>query len=204
MPTTWDTYDRDAAAYAARYDAVDPDALHRVWWHLLPAPGATALDVGAGSGRDAAWLAGRGLNVVAVEPAAGMRDHARATYRDARVTWLDDRLPTLAATRALHRRFDVVLLNAVWIHVPPAERGTAMGALAELLAPRGVLVLTLRHGPLDPERPMWVSDAGELDRLAGEAGLTAVESLEGHDRDFLGRDDISWTVHAFRAPATAG
>jgi protein-L-isoaspartate O-methyltransferase len=32
-----------------------------------------ALDVGSGAGRDAAWLASLGYDVVAVEPAAGMR-----------------------------------------------------------------------------------------------------------------------------------
>jgi hypothetical protein len=31
-----------------------------------------ALDIGAGSGRDAAWLAAEGWNVVAVEPALGL------------------------------------------------------------------------------------------------------------------------------------
>lgn len=38
-----------------------------------PKPDAPALDVGAGSGRDAAWLCDLGYEVVTVEPARGMR-----------------------------------------------------------------------------------------------------------------------------------
>jgi protein-L-isoaspartate O-methyltransferase len=39
----------------------------------LPAPPARVLDVGAGSGRDAAWLTSLGLEVVAVEPSVALR-----------------------------------------------------------------------------------------------------------------------------------
>ena len=44
--------------------------------HLPKLPNSTsskqALDIGAGSGRDTAWLAAEGWNVVAVEPALGL------------------------------------------------------------------------------------------------------------------------------------
>lgn len=49
-----------------------------------------ALDVGAGSGRDAAWLASLGYEVVAAEPAAGMRIEAQRRHPDPRIRWLDD------------------------------------------------------------------------------------------------------------------
>ena len=37
------------------------------------------------------------------------------------VTWLDDSLPELSRLRALGHRFDLVLLSAVWMHVPRAS-----------------------------------------------------------------------------------
>jgi SAM-dependent methyltransferase len=46
-------YEDNAASVVPVYEAIDPAALHGWLPDLLP---ATILDVGAGSGRDAAWL----------------------------------------------------------------------------------------------------------------------------------------------------
>jgi hypothetical protein len=64
-----------------------------------------ALDVGAGSGRDAAWLDSLEHDVVAVEPAAGMRREGALRHPEARIRWLDDRLPDLTATHRLGLSF---------------------------------------------------------------------------------------------------
>ena len=69
-------YDARADALAARYEAVAPEQVHDWLLDLLPSKAAAILDVGAGSGRDAAWLASQGHDVVAVEPSSGMRKGA--------------------------------------------------------------------------------------------------------------------------------
>ena len=51
-PVGW--YDARAGELAAAYEAVDPDRLHAWLIDLLPAEPGLVLDVGAGSGRDAA------------------------------------------------------------------------------------------------------------------------------------------------------
>lgn len=106
------TYDREAANFAARYEALSAEAAWASVRDLLPhGPGRLALDVGAGSGRDAVWLAARGLEVVAAEPAAGMRREGEACHPGLR--WVDDRLPGLAAVHRLGLSYDLVLLSAV-------------------------------------------------------------------------------------------
>ncbi len=58
-PISW--YDARAGSIADRYEALQPERLHDWLEGLhLPAP-APVLDVGAGSGHDAAWLAGFGM-----------------------------------------------------------------------------------------------------------------------------------------------
>ena len=66
-------YDLRAANFAAIYESVSAADVHASFADLVPRASGLALDVGAGSGRDAAWLASLGQEVVAVEPAAGMR-----------------------------------------------------------------------------------------------------------------------------------
>jgi protein-L-isoaspartate O-methyltransferase len=63
-------YDAKAGILAARYETVRADAVHAALLRFIPhGPDLIALDVGAGSCRDAAWLASLGYNVIAVEPA---------------------------------------------------------------------------------------------------------------------------------------
>ena len=89
---------------------------------LLPSDPGLVIDVGAGTGRNAAWLAGLGHEVVAIEPSAAFRALAQGLYPDARVTWLDDRLPSLGRLLRLCVAADAVVLSAVWQHVAPGDR----------------------------------------------------------------------------------
>jgi Methyltransferase domain len=50
---------------------------------------------GAGTGRDAAWLAARGYEVVAVEPSDAMRAEAVRLHPQAPIRWVADALPGL-------------------------------------------------------------------------------------------------------------
>ena len=57
-----------ASRFCELSESIDFREIHECIIHLLPTPGVMVLDVGAGSGRDAAALAAMGHNVVAVEP----------------------------------------------------------------------------------------------------------------------------------------
>ena len=91
------------------------------------------IDIGAGTGRDAAALATKGFEVIAVEPSAAMRAEGARLHPDTRVQWIDDRLPSLHATVRLGIAADVVLLSAVWMHVLPADRSRAFRKIVSLL-----------------------------------------------------------------------
>ena len=143
-------YDRNRDAVLARYDTLDPTEVHAAWApaHLPTEPGF-ACDIGAGSGRDSNWLAAQGWEVVAVEPSALRDQAARDSHQ--RVVWMNDALPDLRTLRALGRRFDLILLSAVWIHVAPKSRERAFRILSELLGPSGLLVITLRSRTTQPD-----------------------------------------------------
>ncbi len=190
-------YDRHAGDLAARYEALSPDAIWSSMADLLPTgPDRLALDVGAGSGRDAAWLAARGLEVVAAEPAAGMRREGEARHPALR--WIDDRLPNLAAVHRLGLAFDLVLLGAVWMHVPPPERPRAFRKLATLLKPGGTMMITLRDGPSEEGRAMHPAPLGEIEALARDHGLAVVRAVASPD--VVGRPDVLWTAVCLRLP----
>ncbi|MBS0335628.1 MAG: class I SAM-dependent methyltransferase [Proteobacteria bacterium] len=191
-------YAAEAASLLQRYETIAPAEKHRRILHLLPAPPGQVLDIGAGSGADAAWFAALGHRVVAVEPVAELRIPAAALHPSPLIEWLDDSLPDLRATQALGLRHDVVMATAVWMHLDEAERGRAMPNVAALLGDGGILALTLRHGPCPPGRRMFEVTAEETVRLAGASGLRCVldermPSLQPANR----RAGIEWSYLVF-------
>jgi protein-L-isoaspartate O-methyltransferase len=71
-------YTADAAALIAPFEAIVSASLFAPVEPYLPAPPGRVLDIGAGTGRDAAWLVSLGFDVVAVEPVTGL---LQAGYR---------------------------------------------------------------------------------------------------------------------------
>ncbi|MGR3397719.1 MAG: methyltransferase domain-containing protein [Paracoccus sp. (in: a-proteobacteria)] len=183
---------------AAQYDALDPAQIHEAVVPHLPAAPAAILDVGAGSGRDAAWLAALGHSVLAVEPSATMREEAQRRHPDARITWVADSPPGLEAVFRLNASFDVILLSAVWMHVAPAERARAFRKLVTLLKPGGILALSLRLGPPVAGRDMHPVDLPEVEALARRQGLVMVTTEAAQDR--LDRSEVTWLQVVLRLP----
>ena len=179
-----------------RYEAVSAPDLHGPVADLLPPAPARVLDVGAGSGRDAAWLAKMGHAVLAVEPSATLRAEGARLHPDPRIVWVDDRLPDLAEVRRLGTTFEVILLSAVWQHVAPSDRPAAFQTLAGLLAPEGLLLISLRLGPPDLARDMHPVSVAELRDLATMSGLAILREAPLPDK--LGRSEISWVTVALR------
>ncbi len=190
-------YDRHAVKVVPVYEAADPASLHAWLDGLLPASAGVVADIGAGSGRDAAWFASSGHEVLAVEPSAAMREHGARLHADTRIRWLADCLPSLALTLRLGLPADVVLLGGVWQHIAPADRPRSFRKLVGLLRSGGLLAITLRHGP-DDGRGMHPVSLDELERLAREHGLVVIRVHRSPDA--LGRASVSWTNVALRLP----
>jgi len=195
-------YSEQAAALIPRYEAIPFEERHGPELHLLPAMAQRILDIGAGTGADAAWFAAREHNVVAVEPTAEFRAAAMALHPSAAIEWIDDALPRLDVVACRGQRFDVIMLSAVWMHLDESERRTGMPRLAALLAPGGVVVMSLRHGPVPAGRRMFEVTGAETIELARQAGLHPVldmrtESIQPANR----AAGVTWTRLAFRQSA---
>jgi len=166
-------YDQNISLVSPRYESVAAETVHRWLVDLLPNAPALVLDVGAGTGRDAAWLVSRGLEVIAVEPSGAMRAEAERLHPSPSIRWIADSLPSLNHVLRLGLSFDVILLSAVWMHVLPADRARAFRKLVTLLKPGGCMAITLRHGPAEPERGIHAASQAEIERLARGHGLSS-------------------------------
>lgn len=180
-----------------QYESVSFEEVYGQILHLLPAAGR-ALDIGAGTGRDAAALARRGFSVTAAEPTAEMAGHGQRLHGGLDITWIDDALPHLPLLTARDETYDLIMLTAVWMHLDTAERVTAMQAVAPLLADGGRLAMTLRHGPVPPGRRMFDVSADEVIAAAQPHGLTPL--YRGTRGDMLSRGGVHWDVLMLERP----
>ena len=142
---------------------------------LLPrGPGATGLDVAGGSGRNALWLARRGLDVTLADVSPVALDLARASAR------LDGLALRLVETDLEHDPlpagpFDVILsVDFLWRPL--------FAAVPTALAPDGLLVVAhpTRRNLERHAHPSarFLLDEGELPSLLGR-GLTVLQHDEG-------------------------
>lgn len=185
-------YAAEADALARQYESITFAEAHRPYLYLIPTTPSRVLDIGAGTGRDAAALAAMGHQVVAAEPTAEMRAHAMRLHPSTAIEWLDDSLPDLAVLSALGESFNLVMMTAVWMHLDEEQRRSAMPNVARLVRPGGMLILSLRYGPVPPGRRMFAVTADETIALATEAGLDLARRFDNQPGGF-GRTDVSWT-----------
>lgn len=192
-------YAEQSASLIRQYESISFEQCHGAKLHLLPTAPSRVLDIGAGTGRDAAWFAERGHSVLAVEPTAEFRVAAMALHPFSSIEWLDDALPELARVAARGQLFDTIMLNAVWMHLDESERRIGMSRLAALLARQGVLALSLRHGPTPAGRRMFDISGEETIALGARHDLVPLlnvqtESVQAGNRAV----DVTWTQLVFK------
>jgi SAM-dependent methyltransferase len=191
-------YDSAAKDLIIPYELLAFEEVHAAWLDLIPQQSSDILDIGAGTGRDAAYLASRGHRVTAVEPAHALRHAGMKLHADQQINWMADALPELTGLSGHAAAFDLILLVGVWAHLAAGERREAMLHLARLLRPGGRLLISLRHGPSPAGRPMYAVPASDVIADGTAAGLTLIrrkimESIQPGNRA-LG---VSWTMLAF-------
>lgn len=192
-------YNQNADKLAQQYLSTDFTQVHHAWLHLLDPilskPNASILDLGAGSGRDSLYLAQLGeqqnVQITAVEPVQEFSNIGIGLTETPNVNWVNDSLPALSKVVNSASKYDLILLSAVWMHIPPEQRAQSMASLASLLGHNGKIVILLRHGPNGDERLMNPVCINELIGLAHAEGLMP-SLITKLDSDKLGRNEVSW------------
>ena len=150
----------DSAGWDTRYRASDlvwgGEPNRFVAEEFTGTPPGRALDLGAGEGRNAIWLAGLGWQVTAVDFSAVAVDRARrlAEQRGATVDWVVADLRDYQPPPGV---FDAVVV--AYLHLPPADLNVVLGRAAQALAPGGRIlvvghdVTNIEHGIGGPQDP---------------------------------------------------
>lgn len=194
-------YEAHAAEAATRYESGDLSSFHPLLLEVCP-PGSRVLDVGCGSGRDVAFLRGRGVQAYGVDASAAMVAEARRRHPEIAAHVRVDALPALGTVGA--DQYDAVLATAVLMHLPAGELEPAGARLARLLTSRGSLLISIPAGtrgrPGDHRdehgRLFRPYAAGDLEALLEGLGLRPAGAWTRPD--VCGRAGLAWRTVRFR------
>ena len=187
-------YAADATGLIEPFEAIPSARLFAPVEAFLPPPPGRVLDIGAGTGRDAAWFASRGFDVVAVEPVTALREAGQRLHERQEITWCDALLPGLEGLSPAMQAFQLIVLNGVLHHLAPADQWRALRTLSRWLAPGGRVVLSLRHGPTAPSRPGYPVATQVLVAEVQQAGhrlCHLVTGLPSHQQGNR-RNGVTW------------
>ncbi len=182
-PSRWELSGTGVSGYAQRFERLldegeDVDGEARLADVLAPR-GARILDAGSGIGRVAAALAARGHDVTAVEKDPDLIARSRARFPEIPVVESDILGLSPAVLEAAGRpsSYDViVLVGNVMVYLADDTEARALRTLAELLAPRGRMLVGF-HPQQGPEHSRDYP-IEHFERHVVEAGLR-MEQLFG-------------------------
>ena len=183
----------DAHAWDERYAASDlvwsREPNQFVAGELADLPAGTAVDLAAGEGRNAIWLASRGWSATAVDFSQVALDKGARLADGLDVTWVR------ADATAWQPEEPVDLVVVAYLQVPAPDRRQAVRNAVGMLRPGGTFLLVAHDstnltegtgGPQDPAVLMTaddvVSDVAGLDVevLRAERVARAVTADDGH------------------------
>ena len=161
----WDRFYADRDRGVPFFRPVPDESL--VAWHrdglVAPRPGARALDLGCGPGRNAVWLAQQGYAVDAVDLSPAALEWGRERAERAGVHVAFSRADALAWPAP---QYDLVFDSGLYHHLPPHRRLTYRQLLERVLAPGGSFGLS-------------AFAAGEMGSAAPDVDLYREGSLAG-------------------------
>ncbi len=159
-------YASQAPLLLEQYESFSFEDSHAALIDYLPQQSSKILDIGSGTGRDAAWFDEKGHDVVAAEPTNEMREGAARLHPSPTIRWVDDSLPDLEKIKNLNTQFDFIFVSAVWMHLDTYQREAAMYSVAKLLSKGARLFISLRHGSVPKGRRTFAVSAEETINLA--------------------------------------
>jgi len=197
-------YQENAIHLAERYDLAKTSKF-RSFTKNLPLKGSL-LDIGCGSGRDAAWLQTQGYTVTAMDSSLNILKQAGKYHPELKPRLIHACLPFSNDTFPIDK-FNIISVIAVLMHIPDYDLNECIYQFKKLLQPNGHILISVsvgREGLLtingkkrDPQGRLFIERSPDkYQALFEQAGFTLVAADK--NRDGLGRGTIEWYLQIYK------
>ncbi|MFZ2154098.1 MAG: class I SAM-dependent methyltransferase [Candidatus Moraniibacteriota bacterium] len=189
-------YSKMGEKYLKKIDCLIPPRFFD-FLDLLP-EGGLALDVGCAGGRDSKRLVEKGFNVVGIDLVDEFLDYAKINVPKAEFSKMDVLELNFSANK-----FDVILANAILLHLEKENARRALEKLYKVLKPGGKIFIGVKMGQgtsyttdkLSEERRLFVYySKAEIEETIRQKGFSII-FLDICD-DGGGREDVKWIMIA--------
>lgn len=195
MNQTLEFYEKNATELSARFESAQLDSFHLAFSQFI-APGAKVLEIGCGSGRDAARVHAAGYDVQAIDGCEKLLEEAIRLHPE-----LSGRLHCVCLPADLpyaDGEFAGFFSVACLMHFSPKQVRTIFVQLHRVLSPkgRGLVSLPARRGDINADgidehgrvfNVLPIEEWLELFKECGFSGSPGQEEPDSH-----GREGISW------------
>jgi len=197
-----DYFNDRAKELAAQYNALDREKVHAdLLLHLPEGKVLSVLDIGAGSGADAAMFAAKGHRVLAAEPADALREEGQKLFQNKNIKWSHEALPEFGAGVATDAPYDVVTSVGVLQYLNKNDRVKSLKEMFSLVSCGGFLEIqyptpasrehqfTIEHNEIENARQAFNQEAGANARVEwvmdkSVPDFTGRKALNGQDLYF--------------------
>lgn len=200
-------YNRFAAKRAGIYEKSEMSSLQEVLLRYFRA-GTELLEIGCGSGRDAAFLIARERHVTATDASPGMIAQAKAAHPELADRFIHVPFPPPVAHDVLKRTFDGIYAIAVIMHIPDEEVFEFAFQIKSLLKPGGIVLLSfstgrsgIADGRDDAGRLFRERSRGEIQLLFERLGFRLIDSTGNED---CRSREITWHTLVMKLAEGAG
>jgi SAM-dependent methyltransferase len=196
---TLDYYDQNAPDTARRYETADLSSLLTRAYRFFTGENTeppNILEIGPGSGRDAAWFLRQGAAWQGIDGSDAMIAQAEELHPELRGRLRHHRLPDPLPFR--DGSFSACYAAAVLMHLPAREARDVLHEISRVLKPRGRLVFSVplnrphidESGLDDRGRRFTNQTEEQWEKDAAAAGFTVLEKTV--QQDSLDREGIVW------------
>jgi SAM-dependent methyltransferase len=186
-------YDENSSRLALRYEEAGMEEMHqKLLCHLKR--GGSVLEIGCGSGRDAAFLLSKGFDITAVDVSGKMIGEAVAHHPELNGQAINMSFPFKKDNPLLGNQYDGVVMIATLMHIPEEDLFESGFQIKELLREEGILFLSVSVGRMpkdmkrDREGRLYLErHPDSLQLLFERLGLRFVAKYQNRDtfsRDF--------------------
>lgn len=189
-------YNDRADEFIERYEEAEISELHQLLKEFLK-PRGRILDIGHGSGRDIAFLKKLGMEIWGTDPAEKFVKYVKKRFPDISDHFTITGLPNLSLPEHFPKKFDTVMLIAVWMHIPEELQNESVRNICQLLGKDGKIVLSYSTGSRDNDERFFEETQPEKVLALFERN-DCKKIYSNSNRDGLGRYEIEWITEVYK------
>jgi len=197
IQATTNFYNKSINSLYLEYEQANMSPLHQLLEANL-SPHLQVLDIGFGSGRDLNFLQKHGVDIWGVDPSLEFVKKAKQRFINNEDHFIVGSLPNFNLPIEFNKKFNVIILVAVWMHIPIELYEASIREVCSLLKQKAKVIISYSITPRIGESERFFEDVDRklLQNLFEKYGCKKL--MEATNGDGLNERSIVWKTEVYQ------